>query len=77
MARISVGGKTQPQLDEQAALEAQREINREARAYLASTDWYVARWGETGEAIPSEIAQARAEARARVVHVPEPEGDIV
>lgn len=76
MARIAVGGKTQAQIDEQEALETQREINRAARAYLSSTDWYVARWGETGEPIPAEVTQARADARARVVAVPDTEGSV-
>ena len=35
----------------------------EARAYLNSTDWYVARKAETGAEIPADIAKARQEAR--------------
>lgn len=49
--------------------EAQRlaEIQRQADlAYLASTDWYVVRFVETGVAIPSEITQLRAQARLRL-----------
>lgn len=41
--------------------------NAEARAYLASTDWYVVRFSETGEPIPEDVKQKRAEARAAVV----------
>lgn len=47
--------------------ETQKEINRQARAYLASTDWYVIRKEETGVAIPQEILDARAAARASIV----------
>jgi hypothetical protein len=36
----------------------------EAQAYLTSTDWYVVRFFETQEAIPSEVSGKRAEARA-------------
>lgn len=36
------------------------------KAYLAGTDWYVARFAETGTAIPDEIKAARAAARVRI-----------
>jgi hypothetical protein len=45
----------------------QSEINSEAEAYLSSTDWYVVRFAETAEPIPSEISSARAAARASIV----------
>jgi hypothetical protein len=35
----------------------------QARAYLAQTDWYVARLAETGKPIPTSILAARATAR--------------
>ena len=43
----------------------EREI-AEKLAYLASTDWYVVRFAETGVAIPVEITTARSAARARI-----------
>ena len=49
------------------AEQLQAEVNAEAKAYLASTDWYVVRQSETGVVIPADILQARAEARLRVV----------
>lgn len=49
------------------AQQLQAAKNREARAYLASTDWYVVRKAETGEAIPQDILDARAAARLSVV----------
>lgn len=45
---------------------AQAQINAEALAYLASTDWYVTRFAETGVAIPAQISAERAAARARI-----------
>lgn len=36
---------------------------QEAEQYLRDTDWYVARFGETGKPIPEEVAANRAEAR--------------
>ena len=47
--------------------QEQKRINSEARAYLASTDWYVIRLQETGAPIPAEILDERAAVRARVV----------
>jgi len=53
----------------QAVIDAenQAKTNRDARAYLASTDWYVIRKEETGVAIPQEILDARAAARASII----------
>lgn len=49
------------------AEEAKRSAaNIEARAYLASTDWYVTRLQETGQAVPKEVLDSRADARASV-----------
>lgn len=45
----------------------QDQINDEARYYLSSTDWYVIRQQETGEAVPEGILAERADARARVI----------
>ena len=50
--------------------QVQAQANAEARAYLASTDWYVIRLQETGEPIPEGILEARASARASVVDIP-------
>jgi hypothetical protein len=54
-----------PTAEEIAAL-AQAATNRQARAYLDSTDWYVVRFAESGVAVPSEITTARAAARASI-----------
>jgi len=47
--------------------QKQNIINNEARSYLASTDWYVIRLQESGEAIPAGVSTARAEARLKVI----------
>ena len=47
----------------------QRAINYEADEYLKSTDWYIARYSETGKAIPDEVKAARDEARNRINRV--------
>jgi hypothetical protein len=52
--------------DAEIAANAQREINQENLAYLADTDWYVIRKADTGTAVPSDIADARAVARAAI-----------
>lgn len=44
----------------------QAQINAEALAYLAKTDWYVVRKAETGEDIPADIIAGRQKARAAV-----------
>jgi len=51
------------------AEQIQAQVNAEARAYLLQTDWYVIRLQETGEVIPDNILQSRAEARSRVVNI--------
>ena len=43
--------------------QAQAEIKEVALIYLASTDWYVVRFSETGVAIPDDIIAKRQEAR--------------
>jgi hypothetical protein len=37
-----------------------------SRQYLFSTDWYITRQVETGQEIPEEVKQLRAEARAKI-----------
>lgn len=43
--------------------------NKDARKYLADTDWYVVRKTETGEAIPDDISTARQEARDSIQNI--------
>lgn len=40
--------------------------NKDARIYLAETDWYVTRKSEIGTEIPSDISTKRQEARDRI-----------
>jgi hypothetical protein len=48
--------------DKKAQIE-QEVLNRAAKEYLASTDWYVTRMHETGKEIPIDVASKRQEAR--------------
>lgn len=48
-------------------VKSQAEINIEAQAYLANTDWFVLRYMDSGVPIPEDIKIARAEARARII----------
>ena len=49
------------------AEQLQQELNAEALAYLASTDWYVIRLQETGIAVPQDVLDARAKARGDII----------
>lgn len=67
---IAADANGRPVLQDQPPLtgeQLQSQINAEARAYLVSTDWYVIRLQETGEAVPDEVLAERAAARVRVV----------
>jgi hypothetical protein len=37
-----------------------------AISYLSSTDWYVIRQLETGQEVPQDVSEARAEARSKL-----------
>lgn len=52
---------------EQTPEQIQSQINQEALVYLASTDWYVTRFTETGVAIPDAIKTIRQEARDKII----------
>ena len=68
LAWIAEGNTPAPQYtDAEIAANAQAEINKTSQAYLASTDWYASRKSDTGEAIPDDIAAARATARERII----------
>ena len=55
-----------PFTDAEIADNAQYQINATSLSYLKKTDWYVTRRSDTGEAIPTDIDTARAEARAAI-----------
>lgn len=46
--------------------QLQAQVNAEAKEYLASTDWYVTRFAETGKEIPVEVKIKRDEARLQI-----------
>ena len=47
--------------------QIQSIVNKRARNYLASTDWYVIRKLETGVEIPQDILDARQAARESII----------
>ena len=49
------------------AAATQSDTNIDSLAYLASTDWYVIRYADTGVAVPTDIATKREEARASII----------
>lgn len=53
--------ESQPSSDQLRSAELETLV-----AYLASTDWYIARYVETGIAIPDEVRASRAAARTRI-----------
>lgn len=53
-------------LDITAQVQTAKDIE-EALAYLASTDWYIIRQMDSGEACPQEVKDLRAAARAKVI----------
>lgn len=65
-ARITLGeaGEIAPYVEPEPATPTPEQLAAEARAYLASTDWYVVRRSETGEPIPQDVMDKRAAARA-------------
>ena len=52
--------------DEELARRKQFNVNAEALAYLNNTDWFVTRFAETGEPIPEEVKEKRAQFRSMI-----------
>ena len=68
LAWIAEGNTPAPQYtDAEIAANTQAELNATSQAYLASTDWYITRKAETGDAVPSEITTLRTAARDAIV----------
>ena len=68
LAWIAEGNTPAPEFtDAEIAANAQELTNATSRAYLASTDWYVTRRSDTGEAIPTDVTTAREAARSAIV----------
>lgn len=65
----AIEAEDDPSIQPPTPQEIQEEVNRENRAYLASTDWYVVRMAETGIPVPDDILEARAAARAAIINV--------
>lgn len=58
-----------PKAEEQIAQARQTKLNQASMAHLASTDWYVTRFAETGVPIPDEVKASRQAARDAIVKV--------
>lgn len=65
--------RPQPSQSEVEAIESAlldfepiKKANQTAQAYLSSTDWYVVRMQETGQAVPADVATKRQEARETI-----------
>ena len=68
LAWIAEGNTPAPEYtDAEIAANTQAELNATSQAYLASTDWYITRKAETGDAVPSEITTLRTAARDAIV----------
>ena len=68
LAWIAEGNTPAPEFtDAEIAANAQAVINGDSLAYLASTDWYVTRFTESGVVVPADVTQARTAARAAIV----------
>jgi len=62
---IAEGNTPEPAYTKKEMEEHKNNILKaEAYRYLDSTDWYVTREHDTGEAMPDEVKTKRAEARA-------------
>lgn len=58
--------QTAKERQNQAQAIKEEDVKTAAREYLAETDWYVARFAETGTEIPDDVRRQRAEARAEL-----------
>ena len=68
LAWIAEGNTPAPEFtDAEIAANAQAELNATSQAYLASTDWYITRFLETGVVIPTDVTTAREAAREAIV----------
>jgi hypothetical protein len=59
--------KVKADMDKQDAFVSQDEINKAAKEYLASTDWYHQRAADGDKAIPDDVKTKRISERAKIV----------
>ena len=69
MVKYGTTTPTDAQIQELDDESAVFRSNKDARRYLANTDWYITRNTETGAAIPSDITTKRQEARDRIQEI--------
>ena len=64
---IAEGNTPEPEFtEEELQAKAEAEAKVEALAYLASTDWHIVRFMDSGVEVPQEVKDKRAEARLLV-----------
>lgn len=65
--QVRIPDQFEVEYEDISAQVEQEQINREALAYLKSTDWIVIRSMDSGVAVPEEIQLARQAARERII----------
>ena len=61
---LAQGNVPEPEFtEEELQAQSTAKAKAEALAYLASTDWYIVRFMDSGVEVPQEIKDKRAEAR--------------
>jgi hypothetical protein len=70
MLKYGTVNPTDQQLNDLEAINLTFRNNKDARKYLADTDWYVTRKTEIGTEIPLDISTKRQEARDKIVENP-------
>jgi hypothetical protein len=63
---MKLTGKSQAQVDAEAAQKKLDEKEQALLEYLAITDWYVVRFAETAQPVPEEVIGRREQARQRI-----------
>jgi len=66
MEIVTISSQTQEEIDTASVLATAKATIATDEAYLASTDWYIARYSETETAIPDEVKTKRASARTEI-----------
>ena len=67
MLKYGTVNPTDQQISDLEAVNTTFRNNKDARKYLAETDWYVTRKTEIGTEIPSDVSAKRQEARNNIV----------
>ena len=74
MEVVTISSQTQDEIDTASAIATAKATISTDEAYLASTDWYIARYAETETAIPDEVKTKRALCRTEISELREKYG---